>query len=63
MSQTDDRDLLAEWLSLGREVLKRYWPEAPYAVLVAELGAGRPAVQLVVSRAASGAEASPPRPA
>jgi hypothetical protein len=53
VNENDDRDLLAEWLELGREVLERYWPKATHAVLVAEQGEGLPAVQLVVTLNAS----------
>ncbi len=60
MNENEKRDLLAEWLKLGREVLERYYPGAKYAVLVAELGDGLPAARLVVIPATSSG-ASPDR--
>jgi hypothetical protein len=53
------RDLLAEWMRLGGEVLERYYPGAPYAVYVIERGEGLPSVQLVISRTASSAPSRP----
>lgn len=46
--ETPDRDLLAEWLTMGQKVLERYFPKTTYAALVAEQPQGVPAVQLVV---------------
>lgn len=60
-SQEPVRDLLAEWLSLGREVLARYYPTTTSAVMVAEQGEGLPAVQLIVIPPSS-AGPSAPRP-
>jgi hypothetical protein len=44
-----DRDLLAEWLKLGREVLKRYYPASPLATLVIPMGEGLPDTILCVT--------------
>lgn len=49
------RDLLAEWLELGREVLRRYWPEAKYGLLLVHLGPDLPdATFPVIPQAHSG---------
>jgi hypothetical protein len=48
------RDLLGEWLELGREVLSTHYPDAPHAALVIPQGEGRPDCVLVVT--------PPPRP-
>lgn len=55
-----ERDLLAEWLNLSREVLERYWPDTTHAVLVAEQRDERPAVQLVIPTCDPSASATRP---
>lgn len=50
MQQKEPRDLLAEWLKLSREVLAKYYPDSPYAVLVIERGNNHPSVQLPVTQ-------------
>lgn len=53
------RDLLAEWMELGREVLRRHYPEAVHAVFVIEIGPGIPATQLVITPHGVGESCSP----
>ena len=56
----EERDLLQEWIEMGREVVARYWPDAGHVVLVADRGPGQPAVQLVVTPRASSSGVLPP---
>lgn len=49
MSENGDRDLLAEWLKLGREVLEKYYPGTPYATLVIPTAEGLPDTVLCVT--------------
>lgn len=57
----ESRDLLAEWIKLGREVLERYYPDASGGTYVIELPDGR-AVQLVVTRPSSSAPSPGSKP-
>lgn len=43
------RDLLAEWLELGRMVLEQHFPESPYATLVIPMGEDRPDTVICVT--------------
>jgi hypothetical protein len=45
----DHADALAEWLRLGCEVLRCYYPGAEYGLLLIHLGDGVPDVQLPVT--------------
>ena len=42
----EPRDLLAEWLALGREVLERYYPEATGGALYIFLSGDTPPTRL-----------------
>ena len=57
-----ERDLLAEWMKLGREVLDRNYPGARYAVFVIEMGEGIPATRLVVTPSSSPSSSASPLP-
>lgn len=46
---TAQRDVLAEWLALGREVLARYYPDAEYGSMVIKLKDGVPNVILPIT--------------
>ncbi len=51
VKNADRNDPLGDWLEMGRVILERYWPDTTHAVLVAEQGNNRPAVQLVIPTA------------
>jgi hypothetical protein len=53
-------DVLKQWLEMGREVLKRYYPDSPYAALVIPLGDGVPDCVLPVTPADSRSSAQTP---
>lgn len=57
----ENRDLIAEWLKLGREVLEKHFPQSPHAVYVIELADGSPAVQLVVTPSSASGPSAPER--
>lgn len=47
-SAAEPQDLLAYWLEITREVLRRYYPGTRYAVLVAAQGEGMPSLSVPV---------------
>lgn len=47
--EKQERDLLGEWLAMGKELLKQHYPDAKYLALTGDLGPGVPPVQLVVT--------------
>lgn len=49
MDTSEKRDLLADWLKLGSEVLERCYPDSEYASLVIPHGEGVPDTVLVVT--------------
>lgn len=61
-STPDGRDLFAEWLAKGREILERYYPQAPCASLVIPVGKGIPDCVLVVTPLPPSSTNPNPRP-
>lgn len=57
-----NRDPLAAWLALGREVLERYYPGAKYGMLLIHLGNDLPDVTFPVSPSGRGSLAPSPVP-
>lgn len=63
MDANENRDLLAEWLKLGREVLAKCFPESPYATLVIPTVEGAPDTVLCVTPLPRSTSTQPtPRP-
>lgn len=56
---SEDKDVLAEWMRLGREILSRYYPEAKYGLLLIHTEPDIPDVQLPVTQSPRSASSGP----
>lgn len=54
-----ESDVLLEWLTKGREVLERYYPQAEFGLMVIHIGPDVPDVQLPIIRPTPPESSSP----